>query len=224
MTGFVFFVTDPTTGESQGVPVFRRNSALQAPSLVLTEVRDTDLLTGIRTKRSEESLPYIIRVRGKTARSGSTLGGDTSKRIMAVYRPPWTADNTLAGVIKHVTHTDNALRSLTECQIACYLIAISGVLKAFTATVEIPANQSIELDEQIGLVDMATGLNTRMWVATRSTRFQSGQVTIWTTTLQGALIDTADLLALIAEIDATDFSPEQSPITTSSRTTSGRIR
>lgn len=212
LTGFVFFVADPLDGESQGVPVFRRNSATQE-DLVLAEVRDTDLLTGLRMKRSEEPLAYIIRVRGKTKRTGMTLGGDSSRRIMAVYRPPWTQDNTLGGVIKHVTYTDNALRSLTECEIGCYLIAIAEVLAAFTVVIEIPANVAIELDDQIGLIDTATGLNTRMWVSSRSWRFQGGERTSWTMTLQGTLIDTADLIALKAEIAAIDFSPEQSPIT-----------
>lgn len=223
LTGFVFFVADPIDGNSVGVPVFRRNAALQRGSPAI-EVRDTDLLTGLRTKRSEESLPYIIRVRGKTARAGTTLGGDTSKRIMAVYRPPWTEDNTLGGVIKHVVHTDNALRTLLECEIACYLIAINGCLRAFTATAEIPAAPFIELDHQVGLLDTATGLNTRLWVASRNSHFQSGERPAWETTLQGALIDTEDLVELIAEIDAVDFSPEPSPTLPRQENTPFRFR
>lgn len=238
LTGYVFFVSDPINGESQGVPVFRRNSALQSASLLLTEIRDTDLLTGLRTKRSEEPLPYIIRVRGKTKRARTlltsqggglslgvtTLGGDTSVRIMAVYRPPWTQDNTLGGVIKHHTHTDNALRSLLECEIGCYLVAIASCLAAFTAVIEIPANPAIELDQQIGLIDTATGLNTRLWISARSSTFTAGERTAWTMSVQGALIDTADLIALKDEIATIDFSPEVSPITPTSRNTPGRFR
>ncbi len=220
LTGFVFFVADPVDGESLGVPVFRRNAALQR-GLQLTEVRGTDLLTGLRTKRSEESLPYIIRVRGKTKRTGSTLGGDTARRIMAVYRPPWTEDNTLGGVIKHVTHTDPALRTLLECQIGAYFIAIAGCLKAFTATAEMPGAPFIELDHQVGLMDTATGVNTRLWVVSRTTRFIAGERTSWVTTLQGALIDNPDLIALIAEIDDLDFSPEPSPTAPRSEATPG---
>lgn len=223
LTGFVFFVKDPVDGESMGVPVFRRNAALQR-GLQITEVRGTDLLTGLRTKRSEETLPYIIRVRGKTSRAGSTLGGDIVRRIMAVYRPPWTQDNTLAGVIKHVTRTDNALRSLLECQIGAYLIAIAGCLKAFTATAEMPGAPFVELDDQVGLMDTATGVNTRLWVVARTSRFQSGEKTSWVSTLQGSLIDNPDLIALIDEIDALDFSPEPSPTQPRSEVTPGRFR
>ncbi len=224
LTGFVFFVADPPDGSSEGIPVFRRNSALQAASLVLTEVRDTDLITDLSHKRTEEPLPYIIRWRGKTARTGTTLGGDSSVRIMAVYRPPWTEDNSSAGIIMHVTHTENSLQTLVECEIACYLTAINGALKASTASFEIPGNPAIELDDQIGLVDTATGLNTRLWVANRSSTFQGGEQTSWTMALQGSLIDTADLIAIIAEIDGTDFTPQPSPITPTSRSNEGRFR
>jgi hypothetical protein len=223
LTGFVFFVKDPLDGESMGVPVFRRNAALQR-GLQITEVRGTDLLTGLRTKRSEETLPYIIRVRGKTSRAGSTLGGDMVRRIMAVYRPPWTQDNTLAGVIKHVTRTDNALRSLLECQVGAYFIAIAGCLKAFTATAEMPGAPFVELDDQVGLMDTATGVNTRLWVVSRTSRFQAGEKTSWVSTLQGSLIDNPDLIALIDEIDALDFSPEPSPTQPRSEVTPGRFR
>lgn len=237
LNGYVFFVADPINGESQGVPTFRRNGAL-ARKLQLTEIRDTDLLTSLRVKRSEESLPYIIRVRGKTKRTAtrlsgngaivsgvSTLGGDSSKRIMAVYRPPWTQDNTLGGVIKHHTQTDNALRSLLECEIACYLVAINAVLAAFTAALEVPGNPVLELDEHVGLMDTATGMNTRLWIARRASQFVAGERASWVTSLQGALVDTPDLVALIDEMRGLDFSPEPSPIATpTSRNTNGRFR
>ena len=233
LTGFVFFVRDPVDGDSLGIPVFRRNAALQR-GVQLTEVRGTDLLTGLRTKRSEESLPYIIRVRGKTKRVATIaaadgpitvgvlpLGGDRVTRIMAVYRPPWTQDSTLGGVIKHTTHTDNALRTLLECQIGAYLIAIAGCLKAFTATAEMPGAPFVELDDQVGLMDTATGVNTRLWVVSRTTRFQAGEKTSWVTTLQGSLIDNPDLIALIDEIDGLDFSPEPSPTAPRTENTPG---
>ncbi len=210
LTGFVFFVTDPVDGESQGVPIFRRNAALQQ-GVPVTEVRDTDFLVGLKFKRSGAPLPYIIRYRGKTARSGSILGGDSSKRIMYVYRPPWTEDNTMAGIIKHVARTEHSLRTLLECQVACYLLAINAALRAYTATIEIAANPSIELDEQVGIRDTSTGLNTRLWTVGRTTTFQAGKQASWTMTIQGSLIDTEDLTALIDEIDAIDFSPLPSP-------------
>lgn len=212
LTGYNFFLADPVDGASYGVPTFRQNSALFRQGITLTELSDSDLLTDIKAHRTEEPLGYIIRVRGKVTNKGSTLGGSTTKRIMAVYRPPWTQDNTMAGIIKHVTITQNSLRTQTECLVACYLIAIQQILSAMTAAAEIPGYPPLELDDQVGIYDQSTGLNTRLWVNAISTTMRTGASPSWVTSFNGALIDTPDLVALIAEIDAIDFSPAKSPV------------
>lgn len=205
-TGYVFYVGDPANGDSLGVPIFRRNRALEAPDDV-RQLRDTELLTGIKVKVSEEPLAYIIRVRGKTAKPGPQsndgirLGGDKTNRIMAVYRPPWWQRNRLGGVLKHVTHTRFELRSFEECQIACYLIAINEALQAVTGVVEAPGHPGFNLDDQVGIIDTGTGMNTRMWISNRQSTFRAGQAASWTMTLTGSMIDTPDLVDLVHEID-----------------------
>lgn len=205
-TGYVFFIGDPSDGDSLGVPTFRANSAIESLQDV-RQIRDTELLTGIKVKVSEEPLAYIIRVRGKTAdpgprnRDGIKLGGDKTLRIMAVYRPPWWERNRLAGVLKHVTHTDNALRNFDECLIACYLIALNEVLQHVTATVEIPSHPGFNLDDQVGVLDTGTGMNTRLWITNRASTFHTGPQASWKMTLGGSMIDTPDLRGLIHEID-----------------------
>lgn len=209
-TGFVYFLADPSNGSSQGVPTFRRHGALQRGA-VIQEVTDSDLLTGVKVKRSEAPLGYIIRVRGKESLKGISLGGDTAKRITAVYLPPWTADRTLAGIIKHVIYNRFELRTLLECEIACYLIAIQQALAMTTGVVEIPAHIGMELDDQIGLMDTATGLNTRLWVTSRDWSWRGGENREFKMTLSGAMVDTPDLDSLVEEIDGVDFYPLPSP-------------
>lgn len=213
-TGFTFFVADPTDGESQGVPTFRRNAAtIREKSAVAAEVRDTDLIGDLRAKLSETPRGYIIRVRGKTSRSGVALGGDNVERIMAVYRPPWTTDNTMAGVIKHVTYTNNKLRNEKQCLAGCYLIAIAEALEAASVAIDVPGFPLVELDDQVGLLDTATGINSRMWVSGVSTTFTIGEKTSWTTSITGALIDTPDLVAVIDEILDLDWTTATEPAT-----------
>lgn len=211
LTGYVLFLADPTNGESLGVLTFRQNASLYRTGIQLTEVTDHDLLTDLKARRGDENLAYIIRWRGRESKRGTTLGGETARRIMAVYRPPWTEDDTSAGVIKHQTRTDNALRSIIECEVACYLTAIAEALAAFTAAAVIPGYPALELDDQIGVTDTATGVNTRVWVTGLQSSWKGGTKPEWTTSFTGSMIDTADLVQVIEDIDALDFSPFVSP-------------
>jgi hypothetical protein len=203
-TGNVFHMQDPPSGDSWGIPTFRQNRALKRPKSVI-EVRDDQTLTDIDPKFSNAPLPYIIRVRGKEAepQAGAvTLGGDKSKRIMAVYRPPWHERNRLAGVIKHEVATLPNLRTYEECYVACYLIAVNAALQYATATAEILANPGIALDSQVGLVDEATGVNTRLWVTNREINGQFGGTASFKMAFGGSMIDTADMQELIKQIDS----------------------
>jgi len=209
-TGFVFYVDDPSHGESFGVPVFRRNSAMEAYDGI-QEIRDTDLLTGIKVKVSEEPLAYNIRIRGREApesKGGRTDGSSTKRTILAYYKPPWSRRGRLAGVLKHVTHTFPELRSFDECLVAAYQTAFEQALQAVTGVIETPGNPFFRLDSQVGVLDTGTGMNTRLWIANRDSTFRTGRNASWKTTLGGSMIDTPDLVQLIAEMDSDMPNPK----------------
>jgi hypothetical protein len=60
----------------------------------------------------------------------------------------------------------------------------------------------LNLDDQIGVLDTATGMNTRMWISNRSSTFQIGEQTSWVMTLGGSFIDTPDMTVLVREIES----------------------
>lgn len=206
-TGYNFFMAPPIDGDSWALPVFRYTSARSKP-LSIQEVTEDDLLTDVAFKQTDEPLAYIIRVRGKEKASGKLLGGDSAHRIMAVYRPPWSyrldedGPDRLAGVLKHVIHTDPALRSVDECQVAARLIALAEALGSLHAVITTPGHYVYTLDDQIGVTDTGSSINSRLWIAERSTEFiTSAEETHWTATLSGPLLDTPDIVALLAELE-----------------------
>jgi hypothetical protein len=157
----------------------------------------------VQAKATDEPLGYIIRVRGKKdAKHGLALGAQKEKRVMAVYRPPWWATNKLARLIKHVTHDEWKLTTVSQCMVMCELIALQEALVAASAEVQIPGNPDFELNTQVALVDTGSGLNTRLFIARRSSTFESVAGT-WATTLGGALIDTDDIRGVVADLRAT---------------------
>ena len=232
-SGYVFFMADPyesqtleqflldgdslpTSKESKslGIPTFRESAALRKTNArrfsdqkikPRVAIRDTDLLTGISARYTDEPLTYIIRVRGQKLtkeRGGKVLDGDKTTRITYVYRPPWTRNNRMGGVLKHTVHYDPNLKTSIECEAACLLIAFAQSLKSATAVAQIPANPEIELDDQVYLLDTATGLSTRLWVAQRSWTWSSGENAAYTMSVSGALIDTPDIVEMKAEMNA----------------------
>lgn len=221
LTGFVFFIADPSNGSSIGVPTFRRPAALiRDPAIIAAEFADTDMIGQLQVKASEESLPYIIRVRGKEASAsagGIGLGGDKVRRIMFVYRPPWTEDNEMAGIIKHVVKYDPALRTDDEVKMGCYLIAAAAALAAYTGQLVVPGLPLLELDDQVGVMDTATGTNSRLWISSLSDTFtRSKDETSWRTTVGGNLLDSQDLVDVIAAILSADFGDAGTPVVISS--------
>jgi hypothetical protein len=209
ISGYIFFMSDPSARpDSLGVPVFRKTQIVTNVPPVVT-VKDTDLLTAIDVKQTDEPLAYIIRMRGREAKKiGSTLGGDPAKRVMYVYRPPWSGGHStpvptvgvrptgheLGGVIRHVIHTDNMFKTVDDCKFACFYLALNEALAATTATMQIPANPGIQLDDHVELLDLGTGITSRLSVQQRSSGFvRSGEQTEWTMTLAGGLVDTPDI-------------------------------
>lgn len=206
VVNYVFFIADPTSDDlSLGVPTFRKTTAVDRRLAPVAHVRDTDLLTGIQAKLTDEPLGYIIRVRGREGKldeGGRLLGSGTSRRIMFVYRPPWTIKNRLAGQIKHVVHSNPLFKTMEDCKFAAYYIALEEALKSATATIEIPGFPGVELDQHVAVLDVGTGLATRIWIAERSTTFKLGEQTAWSTSLGGALIDVPDVVDMTTVINA----------------------
>jgi hypothetical protein len=208
--GFSFFLARPADGDGQPIPVFKLNGARENPGTVF-EVTDDDLLTEVSYKNTMEPLSYIIRVRGKNASAsegGQTLGGDSSQRIMGVYRPVWShqivgdpGPDRLGGLIKHVTQTMPELKTIEECLTACRLIALAEALAALQIIIEVPG-YPVELDEQVGVSDQTTAINSRIWVAQRTSEFRTGTEGFWRITLTGPLLDTPDIQETIDEIEA----------------------
>lgn len=208
---YVYYMKRPTENDgSLGIPVFRRTRATSAGPPVL-DIRDTQVLTGLETRFAKESLAYVIRFRGAAVeKGGRALGEDSVKRVMATYFPPWSGAHhdvltgrytpgmagRLAGVIKHVVHTDQLLETADECMMACILTAIQEALAAYTGNIQIPGIPGLSLDDQVSVIDNASGTNQRMWMAQRNSSFTVGPETAWTMTLGGSMLDTPDLVVL----------------------------
>lgn len=200
--GFVFFIADPTDANSDGVPTFRHNSSLMENNgYVSANLDESTMLTGLKVKDGDESRPFIIRVRGKTAsvrHGGVPLGGDSIRRIMAVYLPPWS--HRCGGVLRHIVYHDDQLTTYAMCLYGCFLIAIEAALQMHTATAEIPAHPIIELDDQVAILDEPTATNSRLWVVKMQDTMVLGQAASWKQTLEGALLDSQDFQEVIAQV------------------------
>lgn len=218
---FVFHIARPSDHpDSIGVPIFRRTRALKPPQSGAEEIRDTDLLTGLQTKFAKESLAWLIHVRGKeapTADGGVRMAEDPTLRITAHYFPPWSGAHhnvvtgeydhqdaafadRLSGLWKQLAHTDQLIETEDEAMMGAILIAALEGLTAFTGTVTVPGYPGFELDEQVGIMDMGSGVNTRMWVASHTSSFIVGEAGSWVSTLSGSMLDTPDLVFI-----ATDY-------------------
>lgn len=212
LVGYVFFMKAPTTDDdSIGIPCFRRPTVID-PRLVgapRATVRDTDLLTAIETKETDEPRAYIIRVRGKTAKEnkgGVVLSGDRTKRLMYTYRPPWW--RRLGGIVKHVVFTNNGFRSVDDCKFGCYFIALQEALQADKATCQLPILTTLELDSHLAVLDVGTGLVTRIWISERTLSFRKSEQPENSMSIGGALADTSDIRSIAAAIQDTPRSSE----------------
>lgn len=214
---FVFFVDRPSSHpDSLGVPRFVKSRSVKPAQSGIQEVRDTDLLTGVETKFSKESLSYNIRVRGKPLsrkKGGRQLGEDHDNRVMALYFPPWSGRHRgtsgtvldwegnpmpggrLAGFRRHEVRFDPGVSSNDEAMMFCLLIALAEAVVSYQGTIEVPG-YPFSLNDQISIVDTPSGTNTRMWIMRYSSSMTTGEQAEFKTTLSGALIDTPDILAI----------------------------
>jgi hypothetical protein len=206
--GYTFFIGEPRSGFPLGEPIFRRSNAATVPPPAL-ELRDDQLLTGLNWQRTDEPLAGIIRVRGKPQtkkRGGELLGGESGggvRRVMAVYRPPWHRAERDARLIRHVVHIEPLYKTELDCMVAAKMIALQEALAATTATVVIPAHPGIQLDDILSIRDHATGVASRVWVASKQSTFEAGAKTGWTQSLGVALLDTPDVVGVIKDLHTT---------------------
>jgi hypothetical protein len=199
--GYEFFIGDPTDDErSIGVPVFRKSQVLDTAATPIITVTHEDLLTAIDFKSGDENLASIIRARGREAKTGNTLGGDKTKRITYLYRPPWDGLG-MAGLIKHVIHTDPLLKSADDVKFAAWFIALQEALTSVVVGGEIPAYPGIDLDDIIVLRDLATGLTTRLQIQERRSTFHAGEQTKWTMSFTGAIVDVPDVQTIVGLVN-----------------------
>lgn len=206
---YIFLMDDPSPAAgSIGIPVFRKPTVV-TDAQPYFEFADDNLLTGVRVKFTEEPLSYVIRVRGRIAKDdepgGFLIGGGSERRVKFTFYPPWSGhggDDRTAGILKHVVHVDNVLTSTQDCMFACYYIALQEALASCTGTVEIPAFPGITPDMLVAVRDISTGMRSRFWVAQRATEFRAGEQATWKETLTGTWVDTPDVTAMKAIINA----------------------
>jgi len=193
MTGYVFYMAPPTEHDlSVGIPTFRSSFLLRDDLPNVPYITEDMLLGSIQAKTTDEPLSTNVRVRGALVKKESggkafTEGADKEHRLQAFYRPPWWP---LGGVLRHVVHYEPRLTDQVSVDVMSRLIALKQALESTTATIEIPGTPEYDLDWQVALRDSGTGLNTRLYVARRSTVFVSGEKASYKTTLGGALLDT----------------------------------
>lgn len=211
MSGYIFYVGDPTTDDDDmGYPVFQENRSLfDLPPEDVWEITENELLTGVQTNFTTVPLAHIIRVRGRSATKdeGGVVLSRNARHLMAVYRPPWVTETTPSGkrtarIYKHTIKDYWWVKKQAKLELAARLVALRQALESSTAIVQIPANPGIGLDHHVLLKDTGTGLNTRMWVNGRTSRFTGGREPTWTMSLSGALLDTPNIQAVRAEIEA----------------------
>lgn len=205
MLGFTFFMGEPRDDDDDqdlGYPIFRRNRVLDPRQRRTESITERDLLTDGKYRMTNEAERYIIRARGKSLgrRSGGAwLGTDKVDRAMYVYRPPW--HDEMAGIIKHLTHYDAKLETITDCRFAAILIGLQIAMQKWTATISLPGTPHLGIDAMVGLVDRIAGVNSRLYVANRVQTFEAGEQAKYVTELGGALVDTPDVLAVAADYD-----------------------
>jgi hypothetical protein len=207
ITNYTFFISEPSGGEDEfsiGVPIFRTPNVLGFYDTGREEIRDDQLLTGIQVKQDLTVLPHIIYIRGKEKKAakkghfergvtGQFLGESTESRIQVYYVPPWSRRNAEGDILRHFVQTYNSLGSKKGLETAARYVALNAALQSLTAIVEIPGHPGITVDSIVGVRDLGTGINTRLYVASRSSQFRNGQQTTWTMTIGGSLIDAPDV-------------------------------
>lgn len=206
-TGMTFFIGHPTPDWPLGRPTLRMSHATWVAPDPVEEVRDDQLLTDFQWQHTSEGLAGIIRVRGKelpASKGGRVLGsGDVQlpSALMAVYRPPWHRFERDARLIRHVVHSEPLLTTQRKCAVHARLLALQEAIAANTGTFEMPGHPGLELDDVVGLVDRASGINSRLGVMSLQSSFtKSDSGTEWKQTVGCALLDVPDVVQVVDEL------------------------
>jgi hypothetical protein len=187
------------------------SAALARPGIPPPVITDRSMLTAIDLKLSLEPLSSLIRAIGITkSLPGNMSAAITSgKFVMYDLIPPWAgtpgaryADSRLAGVQKVVVEKNPQLATVDLCKNAALFIALQQAIAECEATVEFPGAPAImDIDDHVMLMDLGTGLATRLSVRERASTFIDGENRKFVTTLVGSLIDTPDVAAIVAIIN-----------------------
>lgn len=202
LTGFTFYIGEPSVTYPMGRPTFRRTRAVVTPMTSVLSITDDKLLTGADWQTDDTNKSSIIRVRGKTAptkRGGRPLG-DLPPAILGVYRPPWHRNDRDARILKHRTVIEPLYKTQQAAEQACRMIALSEAMSADTATVEIPCYPGVQLDDIVFARDHSCGLNSRAWVASKTSTFETGENASWKQTLGTGLLDTPDVVDVLNDL------------------------
>lgn len=201
--GYTLFMGEPSSMESLGRPIFRYSRVFENTQVEVERVTQTDLLSQVKMKWTNEQERYIIRMRGALlpkGQGGSTLSTDNAYRAMFVYRPPW--HDRMAGVIKHLTQYNDKMTTTTDCQFGCYLVALQIALAMVTAILEVPGTPHIGLDSFVAISDDQVGVNSRLYVTNRSSTHTLGDDAEWTLQLGGSVVDTPDVAVIVGQYAA----------------------
>lgn len=203
-TGWVFFMAEPSdNGEASiGRPIFRQNRVFEQTLDHQEQVTDKDLLEDMKVKFANADERSIIRVAGKALspkKGGQRLSNGGIYRALYAYIPPWARDFRMAGVIKPLTHYDEKVTTIDECRMGCYLIALQIILAKITAIADLSGTPGISLDSYISIIDEASGINSRMYVANAVQEFTAGTDAKYTLSLGGSIPDTPDMKTLLNE-------------------------
>lgn len=211
--GFVFYMKAPTTDDgSIGIPVWRYPRAVSLSQVPVAHIEDRMLLNAIDIKTTDEALATVIRVQGKGVTSGGVSLNGAAQRITYTFYPPWSSvgngtPNRIAGIDKQVIRVDDLYTSLDDCRFAAYAIALREALASIQATIQFPGYPVFELDEQAELLDLGTGVSTRLAVDGVVSVFRAGdsvggEAAIYAMTVTGPLLDTEDISQMVAIIQA----------------------
>lgn len=211
-TSYIFYLKPPDSFDisnlakgnaanlSMGVAVFRQNQAMtDTPRDARYSIRDDQTLTGIQPEFDESGLAQSIRARGKLIAEWKAQqdpnyippANGNIGRFYYNYRPVWARENEhrAGGLRKHEFHTDQKYVSDQDCKIACLLIAFRMALTAAKASVQIPLFPPINLDQQLQVYDLSTGISSRLWILSRDWEYVGGEERKFNMTLGGSLLD-----------------------------------
>lgn len=215
LTGYQFFISAPTSNHVLGRPTFRRSRAAVAFPPIAAGIRDRQLLTGLTWQTTDEPKRSIYRVRGKNTprdRGGRGLGHIRTPAVMSVYRPPWhtQVDGTQrwptdrdARIIRHAIATEPLYDTQKEVDVAAQMWALASALAATTATLELPTNPALELDDVVTARDSMAGVHTRCWIAQRTETFTAGKESTWIQSLGVSCLDDPDVVGVNRDLHHT---------------------